>query len=552
MDSGGRITLSHLVGGVCWNDVPLQSNRLATKQGIDTIAYVNSLVPITLSDAPYLRYTHATTGAVDMSFAVQPSRGMRYAMAGAYKHFPDPLIRMCGVTHEELKEAKELLDYRTQLENTHFHFMREDAHDSSELVCRRATRQGAKWMREAIEKRDLFYVGNIWHMVQDSFSPAHCHRARPSVAGKLPWGAVVFVEWFGDQNDNSHGYLESYRATQSSNRPTKARVQLCAGPEGPLYSILRLFLVGIKERRSARDVARDCRQLLKRYVFNYRPDLACDMGKGVPPFETLPGDGAYCHGHFEGNRAEASQDPLPYAHDVDAQIMHRIDRSLLDYIVTPRISKIEYGVERPIENNRQQLDKAATIPIQSVEIRNAQFLWMLRADKQTPIEVHMQYIDVPYGNICGGQPTPSHLALQRLFDENRDTTQILLYSTDLHSKPYGGFCSTMQLQQGSGVLYLKHNVGSDDDDDEKIEVNLWLVANGWARYKDRKLWPNPLGDRYVLAEVRASKAKLGLWDDSRYPGAWKELEARRKMAEEALPPAPPLTCYQLEHPPAPM
>jgi len=55
---------------------------------------------------------------------------------------------------------------------------------------------------------------------------------------------------------------------------------------------------------------------------------------------------------------------------------------------------IKIKAERPIENNRQQLDRAATIPIQSVEIRNAQFLWMLRADRQTPIELHMQYIDV--------------------------------------------------------------------------------------------------------------------------------------------------------------
>lgn len=220
--------------------------------------------------------------------------------------------------------------------------------------------------------------------------------------------------------------------------------------------------------------------------------------------------------------------------------------------VTDANAQITRRIDQPLFNSRQQLDKAATIPIQSVEIRNAQFLRMLRADKQTPIELHMQYIDVPNGNICGGRPTPSHLALQRLFDENRDTTQIMLYSTNLHPKPYGGFCSTMQLEQGSGVLYLKHNVGSDEDDDNKIEVNLWMVANGWARYKDRKLWPNPMADRYVLAEVRASKNKLGLWDDSRYPGAWNELETRRKMTEEALPPAPPLTPYQLEHPPAPM
>ena len=306
-DSGGRITLRQLTGGVCWNDVPLQSSLLATKQGIDTIAYVNSLAPITLSDAPYLRYTHPTFSSTacvqDTSFAIQPSRGMRYAMAGTYKHFPDPLIRMCGVTSQEIEQAKELLEYRTQLENTHFHFMREDATDSSALVCRRAIRQGAKWMREAVERRDLFYVGNIWHMVEDSFSPAHCHRARPSVEGRLPWGAVVFVEWFGDQNDNSHGYLESYRATQSNNRPTKARVQLCAGPEGPLYSILRLFLLGVRDNRPPRDVARDCRQLLKRYVFNYRPDLQCDMGKGVPPFETLLGGKSYCHGHKEGGAA---------------------------------------------------------------------------------------------------------------------------------------------------------------------------------------------------------------------------------------------------------
>lgn len=368
-DSGGRINLRQLTAGVCWNDVPLQSARLQTREGIDTIAYTNSLSTISLSDAPYLRYTHPTFAATacvqDTSFALQPSRTMRYAMAGTYKHFPDSLIRACGVSPREIEQAKELLEYRTQLQNTHFHFMREDARDSSALVCKRAITQGYKWMREAVEKQDVFYVGNIWHMVEDSFSPAHCHRARPSVEGRMPWGAVVFVEWFGDQNDNSHGYLESYRATQSNNRPTKARVQLCAGPEGPLYSILRLFLVGVRDGREPDEVGRDCRRLLKRYVFNYRPDLSCDMDR-------------FCHGHQGGGGAKVAPAaateveveveaapasaprlalmdrpepagfqraarplPVPYIEEIDAQILHRIDRSLLDYVVRPRLSKME-------------------------------------------------------------------------------------------------------------------------------------------------------------------------------------------------------------------
>lgn len=272
-DGSGRITMRQLCAGVIWNDFPFQSKELAKTGRINTLRYAAALDEIDKADASYLKHE---------DFRVQPRRSLRYAVAAMYKKFPPLLTMMCGVTAHEIAEAKDLLDFRTREDKTHYHFMRETAADTTAMVCERAAWQGHEWMLTAMKERDIFWVGCILHMMEDRSSPAHCH-SHDSMLG-LKWGAVVFVEWFGDQNDNSHGYLESYNATADPERPTKRRVELFTSPNGPLFSVVRLFLEGIAAGAAPEKVAEDTHVLLREHVFNYRPDLQCDLGE-------------FCEGH---------------------------------------------------------------------------------------------------------------------------------------------------------------------------------------------------------------------------------------------------------------
>ncbi len=278
-DGSGRITMRQLCAGVIWNDFPFQTKELAKTGRINTLRYSAALDEIDKADAPYLKHE---------DFRVQPRRSLRYAVAAMYKKFPPLLTMMCGVTAREIAEAKDLLDFRTREDKTHYHFMRESAADTTQMVCERAAKQGREWMLTAVKERDIFWVGCILHMMEDRSSPAHCH-SHDSMLG-LKWGAVAFVEWFGDQNDNSHGYLESYNATADPERPTKRRVELFTSPNGPLFSVVRLFLEGIAANTDPIKVADDTYELLSKHVFNYRPDLQCDLG-------------LFCEGHEEGQRA---------------------------------------------------------------------------------------------------------------------------------------------------------------------------------------------------------------------------------------------------------
>ena len=256
-----RITMRGLVEGDIHNDFPVQN---VTGEQFSRI-----MEPILAEDADYLTM---------QAFRIQPNREWRYAVAGVYKRVPAEILRLCGVSTEVIVRAKALLEYRTRLENTHMHFMLETEDDRTEAVCRRAVRQARQWMAEALDEEDIFKVGKTCHMVQDSFSPAHCLRSGPSP--KHRWGAVRDVVWFGHQSDESHGYLESIRALRNPKRPAYQRVKWSCPPQ---HAILTVFLDAIKQIREKpgdRDhklkviesVRKPYKVLMRDYVFPYDPE----------------------------------------------------------------------------------------------------------------------------------------------------------------------------------------------------------------------------------------------------------------------------------------
>lgn len=191
-----RITLSaeDCTAGVIFNDFPAWDETDAD------VSFVRStLERMRASDAPYI---------TDQRFLLQPTREARWAAAAAYKGVPTTLMRLAGIQDAAMHHAQQMLALRTHETRINYHFMRASRHESDSEVVARALLTARRWFRLAIVTRRVFLIGHIWHMVEDSFSPAHTERdlMRSDTA---PYGRVNRIYFFGDQTDSSHSAAES-------------------------------------------------------------------------------------------------------------------------------------------------------------------------------------------------------------------------------------------------------------------------------------------------------------------------------------------------------
>lgn len=237
------------VAGVIYNDFPAHLVDPGNTQ-----AYVRDyLEPVLLRDAPYIQ---------DARFRWQPRADLRYANAVEYKNF-HLLDRLLRISPEVLATARVMLKDRTLPERTHYHFMRTSRRDTVENVRERAIQQAELWMTMALHAKAVFYVGNICHMVMDSFSPAHVKRSPSLDDPNRPYGLVYFVEFFPDQTEHSHSVQESWRAVSTPGSDAARYAEWCVPA---LAEIVTLFLEHAESGDYAAALPR-LRTLLEERVF---------------------------------------------------------------------------------------------------------------------------------------------------------------------------------------------------------------------------------------------------------------------------------------------
>lgn len=212
-----------LVAGVIYNDFPVPAEIDADG------AYVASLVPIDPMDADYI---------TNADFLWQPSADDRWATGAVYKQLPGVVMALAGIRDDDADKARRMLALRTAPERTHYHFLRQTADETDEQVVRQACDTAAAWFRVAVKRESLFVLGHIWHMVQDSFSPAHTARSL-GATDTAPYGTVDEVYFFGNQTDAWHSAHESWRAVEHPSSEGGRRVRAALAP---LAAILRRWL----------------------------------------------------------------------------------------------------------------------------------------------------------------------------------------------------------------------------------------------------------------------------------------------------------------------
>ncbi len=209
-----RLSAKRLVQGVIWNDFPLEDERDGKGE------YDKILVRMSEAEAPYIE---------DDRFRWQPSEADRFASAAAYKAGGSPLSQLVsnwkGVTKEKAEEAEAMLERRSGTLKSHYHFLRERAEETDKSVRERAVSTCIRWYEHAVESRDLFTLGHVFHTIEDSYSPAHTMRLVPKT--EVDFGRITEVYYFGNQNDTNHSRQEGIQQAQSSSYAAYDRVQWC-------------------------------------------------------------------------------------------------------------------------------------------------------------------------------------------------------------------------------------------------------------------------------------------------------------------------------------
>jgi len=253
-----RLSAKRLVEGVIWNDFP-SGDEQDVKQEYDKI-----LVTISESDAPYIE---------DDRFRWQPSETDRYAAAGAYANagvISDIVYDLKGVTEEKQREANEMLDKRTGILKRHYHFLRETAEERDDSVRERAVTTCIRWYELALRNQDHFTLGHIFHLIEDSYSPAHTKRLAPK--GDVDYGKITEVYFFGNQTNTEHSRKEGIKQALSSSYEAFDRVQWCVRALKYLYGLFQKDLKTMgddrfeKEREITNAVER-MKNTLKNQIF---------------------------------------------------------------------------------------------------------------------------------------------------------------------------------------------------------------------------------------------------------------------------------------------
>lgn len=160
------------------------------------------LTPIDPQDARYIN---------DGRFLLQPTREARWAAAAVYKGVPKMAMALLGVNAEAMAFAAEMLAVRTAASRVNYHVMRSTPEETDAEVVDLAVATSKRWYRIAVLRRRVFLVGRIWHMVEDSFSPAHTDRDLERRFA-TPYGRIRRIYCFEEQTDESHSTAESINA----------------------------------------------------------------------------------------------------------------------------------------------------------------------------------------------------------------------------------------------------------------------------------------------------------------------------------------------------
>lgn len=209
----GRVTSDarDCLAGVIANDFPIRDEYDTDREYV-----AKMLTAIEPRHAPYI---------TDRRFLLQPTDEARWAAAAVYKGVPKLAMALLGVRPTAMDFADEMLAVRTSASRVNYHVMRSTPVETDAEVVDHAVATSKRWYRVAVLRRRVFLIGRIWHMVEDSFSPAHTDRDTERRMD-TPYGRIRRIYCFEEQTDESHSTAESISAVLKPGSVGARRVEV--------------------------------------------------------------------------------------------------------------------------------------------------------------------------------------------------------------------------------------------------------------------------------------------------------------------------------------
>jgi len=202
-DSG--ISAKRLIIGILFNDagmcckVDYNINRILPLHTQDKLPYSGDNVVhcITNSEIQYMKNPPNYLHYVDERVRYYPC------------NWKDLILGMIGVK-TGTNEAVILFSKADEFQHTHSMSMNHRYITLQEIIDK-IVEQALEWFDKAINNQDMFFIGRILHMVQDSFSEAHTNRVCSSNIDNRPYSKFCVIEFYQyeKQDRKNHAKLDS-------------------------------------------------------------------------------------------------------------------------------------------------------------------------------------------------------------------------------------------------------------------------------------------------------------------------------------------------------
>jgi len=236
-DALNKLTPRRLIEGIIWNDLP--SKRVAATGGKYPVTFVKR----STAERIVRSRRYKTKTIPGDRFRYNPSLQMLAKLAAV---FARAKLAKLGV----VKSPVNKIIYQSHFgDSAHFHSMAAEGRNQTvKDVITLIINQAIEWYRKAIRFTDIFFIANILHMIQDSYSRAHAIR-EPSRKGTI----ITKFQSFATQSPEKHAGADSMGSYE--NNPAKQELL-----SNCTYFLLRfraylLYCTKVKDRTQRKNFA---------------------------------------------------------------------------------------------------------------------------------------------------------------------------------------------------------------------------------------------------------------------------------------------------------
>ena len=202
------VTPRNLIAGVIWNDVP-------TSESDETGIYVPDPIP--------------------------PADAVRFGLQPRFAYNPPHhlLMKMGRLSLLPSMFYKNDIMWKSRFANEvqHWHSMSTNygEHIPPEETVRRIVKSATEWMEMAMARKNIFYLGHVCHMCQDSYSAAHTNR-RSANEGY----AIVAFYRYSVQDEKKHSHADDDLHSERARQAQIVTAEILTIFRSYLFSVMRV------------------------------------------------------------------------------------------------------------------------------------------------------------------------------------------------------------------------------------------------------------------------------------------------------------------------